>query len=206
MRDAILVRKGSKVKVSGPKMGHFTNLYEVLLAGTVPIKTTRGWVSVEGKIAKTRKTRAAKFHFVNTHLEAFGDPAIREAQARELFATGGPLRTSKQLIALGDFNSGGPKDKVGTGFTIAGDEGAYNALTQDFKLKNLGKRQTCCFPGVNPKAYSPFVLDHTVDHVFVKPSIKQVRAAVTGSDPTVVSPEGLVASDHGGLFSVLKLK
>ncbi len=36
---------------------------------------------------------------------------------------------AKQLIALGDFNSGGAKDKIGPGFTIAGDEHAFNALS-----------------------------------------------------------------------------
>ena len=207
MRDAILVRKASRVRVSGARKGQFKRKYEVSLGGAIDIDVERGWTTVEASIAATRRTRGASFRFLNTHLEAFGDPSIREAQARELFKRGGPLRTRKQLIALGDFNSGGPKDRVGTGFTIAGDEGAYNALTKDFGLINLGARQTCCFPGVDP-SISPyaFVLDHTVDHVFVKPRIKQLRAGVTGANPGVLTPNGLVASDHGGVFSVLRLR
>ena len=38
-----------------------------------------------------RSVGKSKFRFVNTHLEAFGDPKIREAQAKEL--TKGPLKT-----------------------------------------------------------------------------------------------------------------
>lgn len=214
MRDVILVRKGSGVKTSHPDMGHFENTYNVNLGGVLPISVTRGWVSVDAKVAGTKKTKAAKFHFVNTHLEAFGDPKIRENQARELIAPAGeydevgPLQTKKQLIFLGDINSGGPKDKVGTGFTIDGDEGAYNVLTQDFGMTNLGTRQTCCYPDPNllSTAIGSFRFDHTVDHIMAKPKVKQLSSKVTGSDPTVTTPSGLVSSDHGGLVSTLKLK
>ncbi len=208
MRDVILVRKGSGVKTKHPDMGHFEHTYDVDLAGVVPISVTRGWVSVDAKVKGTKRTKAAKFHFVNSHLEAFGDPQIREDQARELFAKGGPLQTKKQLIFLGDINSGGPKDKVGTGFTIAGDEGAYNALTKDFGMFNLGARQTCCYPDPNLSSATigSYRFDHTVDHVMTKPKLKQRSAEVTGTDPTVTTPSGLVSSDHGGLVSTLSLK
>ena len=206
MRDVILVKKGSNVKVSNPQMGHFTNLFQVKLAGILDIAVTRGWVSVDGKIKSTEKTRGAKFRFVNAHLEAFGDPAIREAQAREMFAPGGPLVTKKQLIFVGDINSGGPKDRVGTGFTTPGDEGAYNAFTQDFGLKNMGTRQTCCYPDVFASAIGSYRFDHTVDHIFAKPKMSLIRSFVTGNDPTVTGAGGVVASDHGGLYAKLQFK
>lgn len=205
MRDAILVRKGGDVKVKNPEMGQFKNTYDVVLGGVVPISVDRGWVSVDAKVKGGKKTKSAKFHFVNTHLEAFGDPMIREDQARELFAKGGPLRTNKQLVFLGDINSGGPKDKVGTGFTTPGDEGAYNALVKDFGMTNLGARQTCCYPDVFESVIGDYRFDHTVDHVMAKPKVKQVKAYVTGDDPSVTGPGGVVASDHGGLVSKLKL-
>jgi hypothetical protein len=204
MRDAILVRKGSKVKVSKPDSGNFETRYEPEVGGIV-IPVDRGWESVEAKIKGNKKTRGAKFRFVNTHLEAFGDPAIREAQARELFAKGGPLRTKKQVIFLGDINSGGKKDKIGPPFTTAGDEGAYNAFTQDFGLTNLGARQTCCYPDVFESVIGDYRFDHTVDHVFAKPKVKQLKAKVTGNDPSVSGPGGVVASDHGGLWATLEL-
>ena len=216
MRDAILVKEGSKVKVSNPQMGHFTNRYSVTLGGVVPVNVDRGWVSVDAKVKAKKnkkgrtKTKGAKFHFVNAHLEAFGDPAIREAQARELFAEGGPLQTKNDLVFVGDINSGSPEDKIGPPFTTAGDEGAYNALTGDFGLINLGTRQTCCYPGTDAAAIGGYRLDHTVDHVMVKPKvkhkIKQTKSEVTGADPTVVTPSGQVSSDHGGLWSTLQFK
>jgi endonuclease/exonuclease/phosphatase family metal-dependent hydrolase len=211
MRDAILVKKGSKVKVSNPQMGHFQNLYQVNLAGLLPIDVERGWVSVDAKIKAKKnkkgktKTKGAKFHFVNAHFEAFGDPAIREAQAREMFAEGGPLQTKKQLIFLGDINSGSAEDKIGPPFTTAGDEGAYNALVNDFGIFNLGARHTCCYPDTAASVIGDYRLDHTVDHIMVKPKIKQIKAKVTGTDPSVVTPSGQVSSDHGGLWSKLQL-
>jgi endonuclease/exonuclease/phosphatase family metal-dependent hydrolase len=206
MRDAILVRKGSRVKVSKPDMGQFTNRYTVNLGGVVPISVKRGWVSVDAKVKGSKKTKGAKFHFVDTHLESFGDPSIREAQARELFASGGPLQTKQQLIMVGDINSGSPADHIGPGFTTPGDEGAYNALTNDFGLTNLGTRQTCCYPDVFQPIIGDYRFDHTVDHVFAKPKVRQLDAFVTGTDPTVTGAGGVVASDHGGLVSELKLK
>lgn len=205
MRDVILVRDKGKVKVSNPEMGQFQTLYQVSLGGALPISVKRGWVSVDAKVKGDKKTKGAKFHFVNTHLEAFGDPSIREAQARELFADGGPLDTKKQLVFLGDINSGSPEDKIGPPFTTAGDEGAYNALTDEGGLINLGTRQTCCYPDVFESVIGDYRFDHTVDHIMVKPKIKQLKATVTGNDPSVTGAGGVVASDHGGLYSTLKL-
>lgn len=205
MRDAILVRKGSKVKVSKPKSGNFETRYEPEISGiTIPVD--RGWESVEAKIKGTKKTKGASFRFVNTHLESFGDPMIREDQARELFAKGGPLKTKQQVVFLGDINSGGPKDKIGPPYTTAGDEGAYNALVDDAGLFNLGTRQTCCYPDVFEDVIGDYRFDHTVDHVMVKPKIKQLKSYVTGTDPSVTGAGGVVSSDHGGLVSKLKLK
>ncbi len=207
MRDAILVRKGSKVDVSKPDMGQFVTRYEPLIGGAVTLPVDRGWVSVEAKVKGNKKRKGASFKFVNAHLEAFGDRAIKTAQGRELFENGGPLNTKKQLIFLGDINSGGDKDNVGTpgGSGIPEDQGPYNALVGDFGIFNVGARQTCCYPSEFASDIGSYRFDHTVDHVMVKPKIKQLDAYVTGDDPTVTTPSGLVASDHGGLVSKLKL-
>ena len=209
MRDVILVKKGGKAKVSNPEMGQFTTTYDVVLGGVIPISVDRGWVSVDAKVKGDKKTKARKFHFVNTHLEAFGDPTIREAQARELFAAGGPLQTKQQLIFLGDINSGSSKDRIGSPFPgDPNDPLAYNALVDDFGLFNLGARQSCCYPDpdLSSAAIGGYRFDHTVDHVMVKPKIKQLDAYITGDDPTVTTPDGLVSSDHGGVVSTLRLK
>lgn len=209
MRDVILVRDGGKVKVSNPKSGNFTNRYSVILGGVVPVDVDRGWVSVDAKVKAGKRTKGAKLHFVNAHLEAFGDPKIREAQARELFAPGGPLQTKRQLIFVGDINSGGPLDNIGAPNPGDPDDPlAYNALTADFGLINLGTRQTCCYPDpdLSSATIGGYRLDHTVDHVMVKPKVKQTDSYVTGDDPSVTTPGGLVSSDHGGVVSTLKLK
>lgn len=209
MRDVILVRNKSKVKVSNPLSGQFQTLYEVNLAGALPIDVERGWTSIDAKVKGSKRTRSAKFHFVNTHLEAFGDPAIREAQARELFAAGGPLVTKRQLVLVGDINSGSSADRIGSPFPgDPNDPLAYNALVNDFGLINLGARQSCCYPDPNLSSATigSYRFDHTVDHVMTKPKLKQTDAYITGDDPSVTTPEGLVSSDHGGVVSELRFK
>src|SRR4051812_37554623 len=98
MRDAILVRKG--VKVSRAKSGTFKTLLRLKPAG-VNVDVTRGWTALDATVA------GKKFHFVNTHLEAFDNSTtnptnggkqftngqVREAQAKELTAKGGPARS-----------------------------------------------------------------------------------------------------------------
>jgi len=77
MRDVILVKRGSKVGLGKTRTGHFKTRYETNVGG-IAIPVDRGWASVEARIGKRR------FRFLDTHLEAFGDPKIREAQAKEL--------------------------------------------------------------------------------------------------------------------------
>ena len=101
MRDVILARRTSKLKLGKTRKGHFNTRYEPNVGG-LAIPVDRGWASVEAQ-SKGGKGRS-KFRFVDTHLEAFGDPTIREAQAKEL--TEGPLDTRKQVILVGDLNSG----------------------------------------------------------------------------------------------------
>lgn len=214
MRDVILKRADSDVKVGKTDAGQFVNTYNVVLGGVIPVSVDRGWVSAEVKVPSTKRTKAAKFKFVNSHLEAFGDPKIREAQAKELYAPQGdydqgPLVTSKQLIFVGDINSGSAKDKIGAPNPGDPDDPlAYNALVNDFGMFNLGTRQTCCYPDPNldSSTIGGYRFDHTVDHIMSKPKLKQLDSEVTGDNPKVKTPSGLVSSDHGGLWSTLKLK
>ena len=190
MRDVILVKKGSKVRLGKTRTGHFKTRYEPSVGGLV-IPVDRGWTSVEASLG------GSKFRFLNTHLEAFGDPKIREAQAKELVA--GPLRTKRQVILVGDLNSGTKRHNEPE---KPGDDLAFKALA-GFGMKDNGARQSCCFEDIfDAKA----VLDHTVDHVLSKPALTTVRARVTGNDRGQRTASGLWPSDHGGVVSTLRLR
>ena len=197
MRDAILVRKGGAVKVKNPQSGHFTNIYTPNISG-IDVPVTRGWVSVdatatagEGKDKLTRK-----FHFVNSHFEAFDDekeqPSIRAKQAAELLA--GPASNAKSII-LGDFNSDVPGVKPG-------DEQAYQTLLSGgFEERSMDAPITCCFNDL----FAPTnTLDHQVDHVMTNmgKKVKLANSSATGTTQFA----GIYDSDHAGVFSTLKLK
>jgi endonuclease/exonuclease/phosphatase family metal-dependent hydrolase len=190
MRDVILVRKGSKVKLGATAQSHYVRRFEPNIGGIV-IPVDRGWVSVEAKVG------AFDFRFVNTHLEAFGDPTIREAQARELIA--GPLSTSKQVILVGDLNSGVERHNEPE---RPGDDLAFRAL-EAFGMTDNGAVQSCCYSDL----FDPTqVFDHTVDHVLSKPGVETKEAFVTGEDASERTPSGLWPSDHGGVVSRLELR
>jgi endonuclease/exonuclease/phosphatase family metal-dependent hydrolase len=213
MRDVIIVRKGSRVKAKQKtlKTGDFETLYTANIAGS-EIVANRGWLSVEARVKKSKKRKGGKFRFVNTHLEAFGDPEIREAQAKELTTARGALRAKKkhQLILVGDINSGlknphniGPG---GGGSADPKDQLAFKALVE-FGMKDRGAQQSCCWPTVIADELGSYrKLTHTVDHVLVKPKIKGLGAYVTGNKRNKTTPSGLLASDHGGVVSKLRLK
>jgi endonuclease/exonuclease/phosphatase family metal-dependent hydrolase len=191
MRDVILVASNSKVKLGKTRKGHFKTRYEPTIGGLITIPVDRGWASVEASL------RGKKFRFVDTHLEAFGDPKIREAQAKEL--TAGPLNTGKQVILVGDLNSGIARHNEPERL---GDDLAFRALA-DFKMKDNGAVQSCCYSSLfDPNA----IFDHTVDHVLTKPGLKTRRAYVTGNDKSQRTASGLWPSDHGGVVSRLRLR
>jgi endonuclease/exonuclease/phosphatase family protein len=190
MRDVILVRRGSKVKLGKKRKGHFTTRYEPNVGGFV-LPVDRGWASVEAKLGKK------KFRFVDTHLEAFGDPTIREAQAKEL--TKGPLKSKRQVILVGDLNSGIARHNEPE---QPGDDLAFKALA-GFGMKDNGAVQSCCYSSLFDPAAT---FDHTVDHVLSKPGLKTTRAFVTGNKASERTPSGLWPSDHGGVVSTLRLK
>ena len=159
--------------------------------GGIKIPVDRGWTSVEARLGKK------KFRFVNTHLEAFGDTEIREAQAKEL--TKGPLKTKAQVVLVGDLNSGIKRHNEPE---KPGDDLAFRALAK-FGLKDNGAVQSCCFPSLFDPAAR---FDHTVDHVLSKPGLKTEKASVTGKDRPERTPSGLWPSDHGGVISRLRLR
>jgi endonuclease/exonuclease/phosphatase family metal-dependent hydrolase len=191
MHDVVLARKGSDVKLGKADSDHYDTRYEPNVGGIV-IPVDRGWASVEAKVKDDTGTQ--KFRFVDTHLEAFGDPTIREAQAKEL--TKGPLKTGKQVILVGDLNSGIGRHNEPE---QPGDDLAFKVL-QKFGMKDNGAVQSCCYTSL----FDPTLgFDHTVDHILTKPGLKTVKTFITGNDPGERTPSGLWPSDHGGVVSAL---
>lgn len=204
MRDAILVRKG--VKVRNKKSGTFDTLLQVTPSG-VKVDVTRGWTSLDATV------KGKKFRFVNTHLEAFdsgsanttnrgtslGNGQIREAQAKDLVKRGGPARSKLPVIMLGDFNSD-VKTEV-----KPGDGLAYRVVAKaKFVERNLRKPLSCCLnssllTAAGGGRTSDF--DHKIDHIFTNAPkrIKLRKGAVTG----IKTVNGFWSSDHAGVYSSL---
>ena len=206
MRDAILARNG--VETSSPKSATFDTLLQVRPSG-VEVDVTRGWTAADVKIPG-----AKRFRFVNTHLEAFdsaktgnhtnkgtdvGRGRVRQAQAKELFAQGGPATGSKPVVLLGDLNSD-KKTEV-----QVGDGLAYKALLNNgFKERSTDDPLSCCLESSDLAAnaggkVSDF--DHQVDHVMTNAPdlVSLLSSSVTGRKPV----NGFWSSDHAGVFSSL---
>jgi endonuclease/exonuclease/phosphatase family metal-dependent hydrolase len=210
MRDVILARNG-RVQTSNAKGANFATLLQVRPGG-VATNVTRGWTRVDAKVPG-----AAKFRFVNTHLEAFdnspsgnhtnkgtdvGNGEIRQAQAKELVASGGPARSKLPVILLGDLNSD-VKTEV-----KKGDGLAYRALLDaKFVERSTYKPLGCCLQadvlttsgGGDAKTFN-----HKVDHVMTNApkKVKLVSSGITGLKPV----NGFWDSDHAGVVSTLQLR
>jgi hypothetical protein len=214
MRDVILVRKGSGVKVNGTASGHFKNLFTPTVGGPggVSVPVTRGWTAADVTVKAPSKGKGDKkgqkkvkksFRFVNTHFEAFDDetqvPSIRALQATELTADSdspygeGPASANKVILA-GDLNSNVPGVKPG-------DEQAYQVmLDAGFTERSTSDPLSCCVNSVI--SGDPAQFDHQVDHIMTNQSnkkVKLVKSVVTGLEPV----NGFFDSDHAGITSKL---
>jgi endonuclease/exonuclease/phosphatase family metal-dependent hydrolase len=206
-RDVILAKVGKKVKTSNPTTGTFSVLLRATVAGAVPVDSIRGWTAVDAKVKGSKK-----FHFVNTHIEAYDDQAsgqtgsdgntygkgaVREVQAQELFAPGGPA-TGSRVILVGDFNS--DDDTVANN----GDRNAYLAiLGAGFRQLDLETPPlSCCLSDSNLVGGSVADFDHQIDHILTNSrKIKLVNSSMTGHAPV----DGLWPSDHAGVFTTLRV-
>jgi hypothetical protein len=207
MRDVILRRVDSKVKVSSPNSGTFATLLRVTLAGgVVSLDVTRGWAAVDAKLKGTKK-----FRFVDTHLEAFDSAAsnpandgntytrgnIRAAQASELVGAGGPANTPGTEVLVGDINS--DDDTVEDN----GDRNAYNALLGAGLLeRSTNNPLSCCLNDPNLASGSQADFDHQVDHILTdNKKVKLLNSSVLGLQPV----SGLWPADHAAVFSTLRM-
>jgi endonuclease/exonuclease/phosphatase family metal-dependent hydrolase len=206
MRDAIFVKKG--VKVSNVTSGHYNVLLQVKLANALPVNVTRGWVAADVKV------HGRTFHVVDTHLEAFDSNAtntgsdgqtypkggIREAQAKQLVAPGGPTTSRFPTILIGDLNSDVPAhgDQVTPGDTLA-----YQAVLNGGFLEKSPPIPPfgCCIQDSNLVNPSMAGITHRVDHIMSNSNkVKFQKGGLTSTY------NGLWSSDHFGLWSTLLVK
>ena len=218
MRDAILVKRTSRLKVSNPQGANFSLALPVpqdLGApgpspedGTLPV--LRGWTAVDvTKFKGTGKHPAKqKYRFVNTHLEAFS-AFFRNGQASELVSPAGPTQTGKRVVLVGDLNSDPADASVdGPPFSpVPTPNAAAYATVTGAGFTDVGVTvNTCCHDGdlLNPP---PAAFTSRIDHVLAKGGkIAPLSALLVGADPANRTPTGLWPSDHGGVVAKLKLK
>lgn len=188
-RDAILARVGTKVKTGKTYKGQYSKTFIVpTQAGTANSK--RGWVAVDAKVG------GKSFRFVDTHLEAYGGD-IREAQAKQLLGSGGPLTSKKKnTILVGDLNSD-PRD-------AAADAAAYKAIAGAGFVNVFSKLPATS--GQNELVNNPTsTLKSSIDHILVRPKQTVVKASVVGNKASD-RVGGLWPSDHAGVVATLRLK
>ena len=207
MRDAILVRNG--VKASKASSGTFNTLLRAKVGGVLNVDVTRGWAAAD------IKANGRKVHVVDSHLEAFDSASsntgsdgvtypkggIREAQAKQLIAPGGPTISKLPTLLIGDFNSDSPVhgDQVDPGDALA-----YRALLaggwseRAFTPPPFG----CCIQDPNLTDPSPAGITHRVDHIMS--NNKKVKFKKGGLTSTYAN--GLWSSDHFGVWSRLQVK
>jgi Endonuclease/Exonuclease/phosphatase family len=217
MRDVILAKDTKKLKTSNEQSENFGPALPVDVAPAGPgpedLQVLRGYNSVEvvkkkGKKRKGKKGKKpgkAKFRFVNTHLEAFS-AFFRNAQASELNVSG-VLTSSKPVILVGDLNSD-PDDPTVQGPPFSpvptANAAAYNTIADEGFVDVGVTVNTCCHDDdlLNPP---PAAFSSRIDHILVKPGLTRLGGGLVGADADKRTPTGLWPSDHGGLFSTLKM-
>jgi endonuclease/exonuclease/phosphatase family metal-dependent hydrolase len=194
MFDVILVRKRKGLRVTDTRSDNYPTDIDVPTP-VGPITSTRGYTAVDVRF------KGKRLRFVNTHLEAALD-ATREAQARELIARGGPLRTNRQLIVVGDFNS----DPLGR----ESSSGAFDVLAGfglvDTWPRRFGQGFSCCLERSDARDTSTAGFDHRIDLILAKPRLRAVRGEVVGDELADRAANGLWPSDHAGVVTRLRLR
>ena len=202
-RNVIIVRDGAHLSTSNAQQANYQATFSVTLLGqTVPVH--RGWTSVDIGV------RGRTFRFLDTHLEAYGLPPlkdqIRNPQAVELAALveASPYPTT----VVGDINAVP---------TMCPAQGANNVAYGT--LVNAGLTEV--WPLVHPddpcspaswtsgqsSVYGPVsTLSHRIDDVFVSAEFSALQTDVVGDTPAELSqPNGLWPSDHASTVAKVRL-
>ncbi|WP_407562648.1 endonuclease/exonuclease/phosphatase family protein [Streptomyces sp. 184] len=195
-RDVIVVRDGlpaSRLRTARPVSAAYDA--KATLPSRIPglaFEVPRGWSSADVTV------RGETFRFANTHLEAFGTPDVRAAQARELAAAldGSP----HPVVLAGDFNSR-PTDGAGAYGVLAG------AGYADAWAAAGGDPEGGWTAGQSGSLLEADELSHRIDHVLYRPAgVRALAAEVVGDrEADRSAPTGYWPSDHAGVVTELRL-
>jgi hypothetical protein len=197
VRDALIVRKGAGIKLANTKGQSFSPSNTIgleLLGGAQTIGIERGWVSTDANV------RGMKFRLVNTHMEDLEDGTFREDQASELVAAGGPASVPKTVL-IGDLNS---DPSIAPGPDLVNDNSESNIAFNRIAAAGFSPVSG---PGLTHGHQA--ILNNPNDNTFTKridwimtnsPSIRMRKSFVLNR-----FANGLWASDHGGVLSVLDI-
>lgn len=201
MRDVILRRKASKVKVTKKGSAQYKARLDVDLSG-VKLSFIRGYTWADIKLG------SKKMRFINTHLESETSTLAR-AQARE--AVAGPVRAAgkKPVILVCDCNSD-PLDSSVKPNDIP-HRSAYDFLTrktftdQWLRFAPASKGFTSGLSETDNDADLSGI-DHRIDLVLARKAngkpMKSVKGWITGNKARTAT--GLWASDHMGVVMRLR--
>jgi endonuclease/exonuclease/phosphatase family metal-dependent hydrolase len=185
-RDAILVRSDEARRAGDPRHGRYA-AQESDPFPTGPVRSTRGWLSVDYRPDPTTTVRV-----LTTHLEVGGpgSSAVQEDQARELLRV--VAASPYPVIAVGDFNS--PADGATTP--------TYRDLTAVLhdawrSARPADPGRTCCRA---PSLANPAGRERArIDLVLTSRDWPVARVARTGVRPFRAGPPPLWISDHVGV-------
>ncbi len=194
-----------------------SHIYQASLPMSVAgqsIAVTRGWAQTDVRVGHEW------FRFVDTHLEAFGTPPIkddaRNPQAMELAALVGSWAHRLPVIVVGDINA---RPTMCT--SIPRSDPFEHVLDQNVVAYRILTRAglTEVWPALHPKApCAPRswtsgsralddpkgLLTHRIDDVFFTHGVDPLRVRIVGTR-TAEMTGGLWPSDHASTWSLLRI-
>ena len=183
-RDVILVNADrSALEVANPRAGRYDA--QTQLATPLGVESfDRGWTSVDARLD------GKAFRFVNTHLEVEDDPAVQQAQGRELLAV---AKAPRATILVGDLNSAADGSTTTTYADLA---------ARGYRDAAASVGPTCCQSNTLTNPVSQ--LRSRIDLVLVHGAAQPVEAHRTGDVPFRTTPP-YWPSDHAGVVATLRI-
>lgn len=186
-RDVILARE--TVETSNFLAMPFEDEFQFMAGGSggMPVAITRGACRLDAVVGE------AHFTFANTHLEVQSQQTVQTAQATALLAWMAPV--PDPVLLLGDFNT---EPRMNSYALLAAQ--FRDAYVQS---RNADPGLTCCqAPDLNN---ATSIADGRSDLVLDRGRFRINDAAVTGTDPINMTPDGLWPSDHFGVLAHVEL-